>query len=215
MPGCIYNSSAEPSAGNYRDSDQLQLTLAFRLLASMNRKSHRNDAVDFLSVVMKPSDHNALAIPRSAGFTLVELITSIVIIGILAAVVGPRMFDNTSVSTRGYIDEVASALRYANSIAVSSGCATAVTLTTTDYKVSQHPAAGNTCALGGAWSTPVQRIDGLGTVTGNSPSGITLSPATQIVFDGRGAVISGAPPTLTSGTHTIKIDVVSGMVTVQ
>jgi MSHA pilin protein MshC len=149
------------------------------------------------------------------GFTLVELITTIVIIGILAAVIGPRMFNNNSFSERGYVDEVAAALRYANSVAVSSGCDTSVNLRATGYDVMQRAAAGNTCVAAGGWVTPVARTDGNGTVTGNAPASVTLSPATRITFNAQGAVTGGTPPTLTVGTHSIKVDRVTGLVAVQ
>jgi len=152
-----------------------------------------------------------------AGFTLVELITTIVIIGILAAVVGPRMFNNTTFSERGYADEVAAAIRYANSVAVSSGCDTSIDLRVNAYDVWQRAAAGNACVPAGGWTTQVQSIDGSGNgyVAGTAPSNVTLSTAIRITFNPQGGVIGAAPPTLTVGTHTIKVDNVTGMVTVQ
>lgn len=152
---------------------------------------------------------------NNRGFTLVELIACIVIIGILAAVAGPKFFDNTPFSQRGYVDEVASAIRYANNIAVGSGCNVSITLTTNSYQAMQRRRAGNTCATTGGWTTPVKWNDGSGNVSGTAPSNVTLNPATQIIFNAQGNVISGTPPTITIGTHTISIDSVSGLVTVQ
>lgn len=53
------------------------------------------------------------------GFTLVELIMTMVIIGILAVVVGPRFFDRNTFDTRGFYDQVKATLRYAQKAAIA------------------------------------------------------------------------------------------------
>ncbi len=149
---------------------------------------------------------------RIRGFTLIELIACIIIIAILSAVAGPAMFDNTPFSQRGYADEVASAIRYANNLAAGSNCNVAVTLTATDYHVYQQRRAANCKAVSG-FTLIAQRIDG-GAMTNTAPANVTLSPATQIIFDNQGRIISGTT-SLIVGTHAINIDPVTGMVTVQ
>lgn len=181
----------------------------------MNGKLHRFNAVDFPSAVtMRHNTYRHHDI-RASGFTLIELIACIVIIGILAAVIGPKFFDNTPFSQRGYVDELASAIRYANSVAVGSGCDVSITLTSTSYQALQRAKSGNTCAATGGWSTTVKWSDGSGNVAGAAPSNVTLSPAMQIAFNAQGNIIGGASPVLTIGTHTISVDAVSGLVTVQ
>ncbi len=53
------------------------------------------------------------------GFTLVELIVVMAVVGVLAAVVGPRMTENAPFSARAAGDAVASALRSAQRTAVA------------------------------------------------------------------------------------------------
>lgn len=56
------------------------------------------------------------------GFTIVELLLVTVIIGILSAVVGPRFFSQSNFDERFYYEELLSAVRYAQKLAVAGGC---------------------------------------------------------------------------------------------
>lgn len=56
---------------------------------------------------------------RSAGFTIVELVVTLVIIGILAAIAIPRFQDTSAFTQRGFSDEVRAALRYAQKLAIA------------------------------------------------------------------------------------------------
>lgn len=53
------------------------------------------------------------------GFTLVELITVMVIVGIMAVAVAPRFFEVSTFEDRGSVDQVKSILRFAQKTAIA------------------------------------------------------------------------------------------------
>lgn len=150
------------------------------------------------------------------GFTLIELIAVIIILGILTAVIGPRFFSNTTFSARGYADELASAIRYTQATAINSGCASSLNITATAYVAQQRAPASALppCATSGAWSVPILRTDG-SAVSGTRPTSVTVAPATRITFDPQGRVTGAAPPVLLVSGFSITMDPQSGLVSVQ
>lgn len=148
------------------------------------------------------------------GFTVIELITSIVIVGMLSVLALPRLFSNQPFNERGYIDEIAFTLRYAQKIALASQCDVSVVVNATGYTATQRAAAGNNCNPAGAWTTPVRRTDGA-VLSGTAPAAVAVAPDATIVFDSSGGVIGGAPPVLSVSVYTLTVDAVSGWVTVQ
>ena len=151
---------------------------------------------------------------RRYGYTLIELVAVITILGVLAAVAGPRFFDTRVFSERGYADEIASAMRYAQKIAVASGCRVRLSITTSGYSAMQQAASGNHCdASSSSWSTTVLRPDGT-PLAGTPPNDANVSGPATLVFDGKGTVVSGAG-NLTVGTHVVTLDAATGFVEVQ
>ncbi len=147
---------------------------------------------------------------RCRGFTLIELVTCIVLIGVLAAVAAPRFFDMQPYNDRGYANEIAAALRAARQVAVVSSCEVRVTLDGAGYQALQRDVLGNACNPVGAWVTPVLLSSGQ-LLAGTPPGGVALAPATQIIFSARGTP-TAAPPTITVGTFSISVDSFSGLV---
>jgi MSHA pilin protein MshC len=56
---------------------------------------------------------------RPSGFTLVELIGILIIIGVLAVVAVPRLFDRPAFDARAFSDQTQAMLRYAQKLAIA------------------------------------------------------------------------------------------------
>jgi MSHA pilin protein MshC len=56
---------------------------------------------------------------RAAGFTLVELVVTLMIVSVLAIVAVPRFFDRQTFDARAYADQARSMLRFAHKLAVA------------------------------------------------------------------------------------------------
>ncbi|MCS6115600.1 type II secretion system protein [Shewanella baltica] len=90
---------------------------------------------------------------KQAGFTLVELVTTIILISILAVVVLPRLFTQSSYSAYSLRNEFISELRQVQQKALNNtDRCFRVTVSGTGYQVSQFPARNGAACSGTALS---------------------------------------------------------------
>ena len=125
------------------------------------------------------------------GFTIVELVTVIMIVGVLAAVAIPRFVGVDSFASRGFSDEAIGIVRYAQKTAIAWRRLVYVCITA-------NVAAASTAAGCG---TPLNHPTTGAPLRSAAPAGVTLTPA-SFCFDGAGR------PTDCAGNSSATITVV-------
>lgn len=148
------------------------------------------------------SNHGA-AIQR--GFTLVEMIMTMVIVGILAAVVAPRFFDNNVFQSRGFSDQVQATLRYAQKVAIAKHRFVCAAFTGNSIALSFGPTA--------ACGTPLSSLTDAGNYVVNAPAGITFAalPA-DFSFNALGSPSVAQTINITGAANGVVIEAETGYV---
>ena len=143
---------------------------------------------------------------HSTGFTLVELVTVIMLVGIMAVLAGSRFFSKSTFDERGFFELSIQAVRYAQKIAIASGCDVRVQFTSRGYTLKEW-INGASCAADPTDTglTLLQRPGG-GDFTDTKPSDISVGSAT-LYFDsiGRPRDVSGSFGTLLSSATNVTI----------
>ncbi|MDH5371297.1 MAG: prepilin-type N-terminal cleavage/methylation domain-containing protein [Gammaproteobacteria bacterium] len=124
---------------------------------------------------------------KNSGFTLVELIVVILIIGILSISIAPRFFGVTSYENRQVTDELLSALRYSQQMAMNRGGDIHLVLTANNFTVQLSD------------GTDLRSPDGRIPYTKTFPNNINATAET-IRYNGLGQPVSAANVPLTANT---------------
>jgi len=146
---------------------------------------------------------------KMRGFTLVELILVIVILGILSAVVGPRFFARQTFDERLFFEESLAAVRYAQKLALASGCQVQVGLGAAGYSLRRDA----NCGAGNppSYTAQVLGADGQTYIDAPTPNGVAVTSNNfPVVFDSLGRPASAANATI--GGFTLTVNAETGLV---
>ena len=150
---------------------------------------------------------------HNSGFSLIELITVIILLGILGVVALGRFGGGDTFAARGFFDDTVNAVRFAQKLAISSGCDVRVITTASSYQLRQS----STCAaddFANPVANPASRSNNYQNV--NIPSGYNLTPG-AITFNPRGereGATSDFSVSDGSSTYSFRVHASTGLVEV-
>ena len=152
----------------------------------------------------------------AAGFTLVELITVMVVVGVLAGIAVPRLFDSKGFDAVAYADQARALMRYGQKIAIAQGRNVFVRVNTSNLALCFDLGCSSYVApAGGSNSGSKVTLSNCANVSSwaceGVPNGVTMTPsaAQTFYFDPTGKPFASAnvAPTLVSTFATLTINV--------
>jgi MSHA pilin protein MshC len=147
-----------------------------------------------------------------SGFSLIELITVIVLLGVLSVFALGRLSSPSQFAVKGFFDDTVNAVRFAQKLAVSTGCDVQVKMTVSGYQLLRSSAiptsptisaciADNFDVLVDNPANRSKRYENLSTGFKIDTVPVT-DPLTSMVFNARGVLDSGDNVTYTVSDGT-------------
>jgi len=146
---------------------------------------------------------------KKHGFTLIEMTLTLVILGILAAVSLPKFFNQDTFDERFFHDDLISAVRYAQRLAIGSGCAVSLSVSGSGFSLLQD----SNCDLSSpSYSLTVNRpSDSIAFSNADVPADLTITSSDSVFYflpsggavDGTGTSVGSASISLAGGITRI------------
>lgn len=153
------------------------------------------------------------------AFTIIELVSVMILIGVMAAVALPRFADNGLFASAGFSSELKAALKHArkSAVAMRRNVCVSVAANALTFTRSIDPAAAAFTCAATTLPLPGQSIN---TLTAPSGVGVAVAPAAvppalAVVFDGLGRPLATATFTVTASdgsTSSVVVEAGSGYV---
>lgn len=152
------------------------------------------------------------------GFTLVELVMVIVLVGVLAVYAAPRMLNSSDLNARGFHDVTMAYLRYAQKTAIAQRrtvcvqfTTNSVTLLLTHVEAASVCDASNSAVFKGPDGEPSAQGKGVGYSGGTAPGVLSFDGLGQ-PLDSTGAALTTARTIPISGAVDITVEAATGYV---
>lgn len=147
---------------------------------------------------------------RVGGFTLIELIMVLVVLGALSVFVAPRFFNKTSFDALSFHQELKTAIRFAHKLSIASGCEIQVSLTANSYALFYPDTTCN--PPDGFGATPVKHPVETGNYAATAASGVTIAGFGNFYYTTNGAPSTAGTITINPGGRTIVVNALTGFV---